>query len=171
MGKGVSSSVMKSLEKQGFLIPARFWFKYADDRTFWDLKKIPIWIKIHIQVKWSVYSGFHTCGIQLNLCWLNFSTSIMYLLLTGKAIFNYRLSAILPMAISCWLSKLLVKTAPEQGAGSRISSICTKKSNTQFKFSTAYLICSFDILAAVKRTVIPHHATFLGWSRQWGWRR
>ncbi|AKV69077.1 MULTISPECIES: addiction module antidote protein [Microcystis] len=26
----------------------------------------------------------------------------------------------------------------------------------------------FDILAAVKRTAIPHHATFLGWSRQWG---
>ncbi|MCA2619354.1 MAG: hypothetical protein IM454_00920 [Microcystis sp. M095S1] len=25
-----------------------------------------------------------------------------------------------------------------------------------------------DILAAVKRTAIPHHATFLGWSRQWG---
>ncbi|NCQ83106.1 MAG: hypothetical protein GPJ00_00660 [Microcystis aeruginosa W13-18] len=23
---------------------------------------------------------------------------------------------------------------------------------------------SFDILAAVKRTAIPHHATFLGWS-------
>jgi hypothetical protein len=22
----------------------------------------------------------------------------------------------------------------------------------------------FDILAAVKRTAIPHHATFLGWS-------
>jgi hypothetical protein len=27
-----------------------------------------------------------------------------------------------------------------------------------------------DILAAVKRTAIPHHATFLGWSRQRGWR-
>jgi hypothetical protein len=26
----------------------------------------------------------------------------------------------------------------------------------------------FDILAAVKRTAIPHHATFLGWSRQRG---
>ncbi|MCA2939662.1 MAG: hypothetical protein IM319_11050 [Microcystis sp. M113S1] len=26
----------------------------------------------------------------------------------------------------------------------------------------------FDILAAVKRTAIPHHATFLEWSRQWG---
>ncbi|WP_287734238.1 hypothetical protein [Microcystis sp. M113S1] len=25
-----------------------------------------------------------------------------------------------------------------------------------------------DILAAVKRTAIPHHATFLGWSRQRG---
>jgi hypothetical protein len=25
-----------------------------------------------------------------------------------------------------------------------------------------------DILAAVKRTAIPHHATFLEWSRQWG---
>jgi len=24
--------------------------------------------------------------------------------------------------------------------------------------------CGFDILAAVKRTAIPHHATFLGWS-------
>ncbi|MDJ0545568.1 MAG: hypothetical protein PX637_14725 [Microcystis sp. M53601_WE4] len=27
---------------------------------------------------------------------------------------------------------------------------------------------TFDILAAVKRTAIPHHATFLEWSRQWG---
>jgi hypothetical protein len=27
---------------------------------------------------------------------------------------------------------------------------------------------TIDILAAVKRTAIPHHATFLGWSRQWG---
>jgi hypothetical protein len=24
--------------------------------------------------------------------------------------------------------------------------------------------CDFDILAAVKRTAIPHHATFLEWS-------
>ncbi|NCS76243.1 MAG: hypothetical protein GPJ17_02910 [Microcystis aeruginosa K13-07] len=29
-------------------------------------------------------------------------------------------------------------------------------------------LANFDILAAVKRTAIPHHATFLGWSRQWG---
>jgi len=27
---------------------------------------------------------------------------------------------------------------------------------------------TIDILAAVKRTAIPHHATFLEWSRQWG---
>jgi hypothetical protein len=27
-----------------------------------------------------------------------------------------------------------------------------------------YYLCSFDILAAVKRTAIPHHATFLEWS-------
>ncbi|NCQ71397.1 MAG: hypothetical protein GPI99_20800 [Microcystis aeruginosa W13-15] len=25
-------------------------------------------------------------------------------------------------------------------------------------------LANFDILAAVKRTAIPHHATFLGWS-------
>ncbi|WP_287714385.1 hypothetical protein [Microcystis sp. M065S2] len=25
-------------------------------------------------------------------------------------------------------------------------------------------LLEFDILAAVKRTAIPHHATFLGWS-------
>ena len=29
-------------------------------------------------------------------------------------------------------------------------------------------LLDLDILAAVKRTAIPHHATFLGWSRQWG---
>jgi hypothetical protein len=26
------------------------------------------------------------------------------------------------------------------------------------------ILRKFDILAAVKRTAIPHHATFLGWS-------
>ncbi len=30
------------------------------------------------------------------------------------------------------------------------------------------VVCTIDILAAVKRTAIPHHATFLEWSRQWG---
>ncbi|WP_287709178.1 hypothetical protein [Microcystis sp. M087S2] len=30
------------------------------------------------------------------------------------------------------------------------------------------LTTPIDILAAVKRTAIPHHATFLGWSRQRG---
>jgi len=32
------------------------------------------------------------------------------------------------------------------------------------------ILINVDILTAVKRTAIPHHATFLGWSRQWGWR-
>lgn len=32
------------------------------------------------------YSGSHTCVAHLNLCWLNFLTSIMYLLWTGNAI-------------------------------------------------------------------------------------
>ncbi|MCA2940563.1 MAG: hypothetical protein IM319_15965 [Microcystis sp. M113S1] len=37
-----------------------------------------------------------------------------------------------------------------------------------FSEQSGELRVNVDILAAVKRTAIPHHATFLGWSRQRG---